>query len=57
MKAVYNVLFKRTSTFAVGIFASVFFFERGFDMLSDTIFESYNRGVSFHNYVILTTVI
>lgn len=46
MKVVYNALFKRTSTFALGILGSVFFFERGFDVVSESIFESCNRGVS-----------
>jgi ubiquinol-cytochrome c reductase subunit 9 len=46
MKALYDIVFKRTSTFAVGIVASVFFFERTFDMASDNIFRSINRGVS-----------
>lgn len=46
MSAFYNLICKRTSTYAVGIIASVFFFERGFDMAADGIFESYNKGVS-----------
>lgn len=46
MSAIYNLLCKRTSTYVVGIMASVFFFERGFDLSADTIFESYNKGVS-----------
>lgn len=45
MKAVYNLFMKRTSTYVVGIMASVFFFERGFDVLADTIFETHNKGV------------
>ncbi|XP_067634299.1 cytochrome b-c1 complex subunit 9 [Eurosta solidaginis] len=44
MKALYNVLFKRTSTFALTIMASVFFFERGVDVASTTIFETVNKG-------------
>jgi ubiquinol-cytochrome c reductase subunit 9 len=46
MKALYNVIFKRTSTYAVGIMASVFIFERVFDMASEEIFNSANKGVS-----------
>lgn len=46
MKVLYNTLFKRTSTFAVGIMASAFFFERSFDLISEQIFESTNKGVS-----------
>ncbi|XP_055902469.1 cytochrome b-c1 complex subunit 9 [Eupeodes corollae] len=44
MKAIYNSLFKRSSTFAVVILASTFFFERSFDMASEAIFTSANRG-------------
>lgn len=46
MKAVYNILFKRTSTYAVAIMGSVFIFERAFDMASESLFESVNKGVS-----------
>lgn len=57
MKAVYDALVKRTSTFTVGICLSVFFFERAFDVASDSIFKSINKGVSieytiWYNYVI-----
>ncbi|KAI9579421.1 hypothetical protein GQX74_005958 [Glossina fuscipes] len=45
MKVLYNSLFKRTSTYAIGIMFSAFFFERTFDVLSETIFESANKGV------------
>ncbi|XP_037050022.1 cytochrome b-c1 complex subunit 9 [Bradysia coprophila] len=44
MSFLYNLVFKRTSTFAVGILASVFFFERGFDVAADALFESHNKG-------------
>ncbi|XP_039953466.1 cytochrome b-c1 complex subunit 9 [Bactrocera neohumeralis] len=44
MKAIYNSLFKRTSTYAVGIMASVFFFERAFEVGSTQLFESVNKG-------------
>lgn len=46
MSFLYNMVFKRTSTYVVGIFASVFFFERTFDLAADSIFESHNKGVS-----------
>lgn len=46
MKVIYNTLFKRTSTYAVAIMASVFFFERAFDVGAETIFERANKGVS-----------
>lgn len=45
MKAVYDLVFKRTSTYVVGIMASVFFFERAFDIASESIFDSVNAGV------------
>uniref|UniRef100_D1FPY5 Complex III subunit 9 n=1 Tax=Simulium nigrimanum TaxID=683695 RepID=D1FPY5_SIMNI len=44
MKAAYNAIFKRTSTYAAGIMLSVFFFERGFDMASEAIWTSVNKG-------------
>ncbi|XP_076246162.1 ubiquinol-cytochrome C reductase complex subunit oxen [Calliopsis andreniformis] len=40
----YNVFFKRSSTFTLTILAGGFIFERGFDMLSDSIFENVNKG-------------
>lgn len=48
MKLVYDLVFKRTSTFAAGIMLSVFFFDRTFDLVSDGVFESTNKGVR-HN--------
>uniref|UniRef100_A0A182NN93 Uncharacterized protein n=1 Tax=Anopheles dirus TaxID=7168 RepID=A0A182NN93_9DIPT len=46
MKLLNNVLLKRTSTYLVGIAGCVFFFERGFDMITDSVFESHNKGFS-----------
>lgn len=46
---VYNLLFRRTSTFAVTIFAGAFVFERAFDPFMDGIFERLNQGVSIVN--------
>jgi len=48
MKVIYNTLFKRTSTYAVAIIASAFFFERAIDVSSNMIFDSINKGVSFY---------
>lgn len=45
MSFLYNLVFKRTSTYVVGIVASVFFFERGFDVAADAIFDNHNKGV------------
>lgn len=47
MKALNNLVLRRTSTYFAGIALSVFFFERGFDLATDTFFRSYNKGVSF----------
>jgi ubiquinol-cytochrome c reductase subunit 9 len=44
--SLYNIIFKRTSTYAVAIMASVFIFERSFDMISEGIFHNANQGVS-----------
>lgn len=39
-------VFKRTSTMAVAVAGGTFFFERTFDLLSNSLFESINKGVS-----------
>ncbi|XP_068609003.1 cytochrome b-c1 complex subunit 9 [Brachionichthys hirsutus] len=53
-RTVYNSLFRRTSTFAVGIIVGAVLFERMFDQGSDAIFEQLNRGKLWkhikHNY-------
>lgn len=49
MSFIYNLVCKRTSTYVVGIFASVFVFERGFDLVADGIFETHNKGVSIYS--------
>lgn len=41
---IYNSIFKRTSTMALAVVVSAFFFERTFDLATDTIFEKYNEG-------------
>jgi ubiquinol-cytochrome c reductase subunit 9 len=43
--SLYNLVFKRTSTYAVAIMASVFIFERSFDLVAENIFYSANKGV------------
>ncbi|ESN93557.1 hypothetical protein HELRODRAFT_88593 [Helobdella robusta] len=45
--SVYNVLFKRTSTFALTCLVGAFVFERFFDQMSDSIFERINQGKLF----------
>ncbi|KAL0818389.1 hypothetical protein ABMA28_008862 [Loxostege sticticalis] len=37
-------VFKRTSTFALAIASGTFFFERTFDLVSNTLFERINKG-------------
>lgn len=44
---VYNAIFKRTSTFALVIISSAFFFERTVDLGVEKAFEKLNEGVSF----------
>ncbi|XP_059051849.1 cytochrome b-c1 complex subunit 9 [Achroia grisella] len=39
-----RVVFKRTSTFALAVASGTFFFERGFDVISESLFESINKG-------------
>ncbi|XP_012225018.1 cytochrome b-c1 complex subunit 9 [Linepithema humile] len=40
----YNLVLKRTSTFTVTIIATAFIFERGFDLASEKIFDTINKG-------------
>ena len=41
---IYNTFFKKSSTYFLTLVAGAFFFERFADHLSDTIFDSINRG-------------
>ncbi|XP_043924397.1 cytochrome b-c1 complex subunit 9 [Protopterus annectens] len=41
---VYNLLFRRTSTFALTVIVGAIFFERAFDQAGDALFEQLNRG-------------
>lgn len=45
-KLLYNLVFKRTSTYAVAIMGSVFIFERAFDLGAEKLFNNVNKGVS-----------
>ncbi|XP_017573522.1 cytochrome b-c1 complex subunit 9 [Pygocentrus nattereri] len=53
-RSVYNLLFKRTSTFAVTIMVGAVVFERVFDQAGDALYENLNRGKLWkhikHNY-------
>ncbi|KYQ54645.1 Cytochrome b-c1 complex subunit 9 [Trachymyrmex zeteki] len=40
----YNLVLRRTSTFTVAVLASAFIFERAFDMASEKIFDTINKG-------------
>jgi len=44
VNTIYNNLFRRTSTFALGVIGAAFFFERGLDYTAESIFESRNQG-------------
>ncbi|XP_055035287.1 cytochrome b-c1 complex subunit 9 [Paramisgurnus dabryanus] len=54
VKSVYNLLFRRTSTFAITIMVGAVVFERAFDQGGDAIFDNINRGKLWkhikHNY-------
>lgn len=50
---VYDLLFRRTSTFVATIMASAFFFERTFDLGSEYMFDKINEGVSIDNFILL----
>ncbi|XP_032899051.1 cytochrome b-c1 complex subunit 9 [Amblyraja radiata] len=56
VRKVYNLLFKRTSTFALSIVVGAVVFERVFDQAGDMIFEHINHGKLWkhikHNYEI-----
>ncbi|XP_076340267.1 ubiquinol-cytochrome C reductase complex subunit oxen [Tachypleus tridentatus] len=41
---VYHTIFRRSSSYALAVIGGVFFFERGFDMLADTVFDNINKG-------------
>ncbi|XP_077164068.1 cytochrome b-c1 complex subunit 9 [Paroedura picta] len=41
---VYNLLFRRTSTFALTIVVGVLFFERAFDQGANALYEHLNQG-------------
>lgn len=45
-RSVYNLLFRRTSTFAITIMVGAVVFERVFDQAGEAVFENINRGVS-----------
>lgn len=52
---IYNIFFKRSSTYFLTLVAGAFVFERFVDGLSDSIFDSINRGKQWkdikNNYI------
>lgn len=52
---VYNIFFKRSSTYFLTLAAGVFVFERFADGLCDSVFDSINRGMQWkdikNNYI------
>ena len=45
LSGLYNAVFRRTSTFALAIVVGAVFFERAFDVCTDSYFRNINRGV------------
>lgn len=54
LEKISRALTRRTSTYLAAVVASTFFVERAIFGGGDYIFESYNKGVSPSNYLILT---
>ncbi|XP_059381856.1 cytochrome b-c1 complex subunit 9-like [Carassius carassius] len=54
VRNVYNLLFRRTSTFAITIMVGAVVFERVFDQAGEALFDNINRGKLWkhikHNY-------
>nr|XP_050852499.1 cytochrome b-c1 complex subunit 9 [Vespula vulgaris] len=40
----YNIFLKRSSTYALTIITGTFFFERTYDLITEKLFESINKG-------------
>uniref|UniRef100_A0A8C1AKB1 Cytochrome b-c1 complex subunit 9 n=3 Tax=Cyprinus carpio TaxID=7962 RepID=A0A8C1AKB1_CYPCA len=53
-RSVYNLLFRRTSTFAITIMVGAVVFERVFDQAGEAVFDNINKGKLWkhikHNY-------
>ncbi|TPX58602.1 hypothetical protein PhCBS80983_g03036 [Powellomyces hirtus] len=43
-RTTYNLFFRRSSSYMVGIFASAFAFEIAFDGAADRLWDSVNKG-------------
>jgi HKD family nuclease len=46
ISAVYKAILRKNSTFLPLVVVGAFFFERGVDVMSEQIFNNYNKGVS-----------
>lgn len=46
---IYNIFFKKSSTYFLSLCAGAFFFERVADGISDNIFDSINKGKQWHD--------
>lgn len=46
VSALYKSILRKNSTFLPVVVVGAFFFERGVDMISQTIFDNHNKGVS-----------
>lgn len=44
-KTVYNIFFRRTSTFFVTVLVGAVFFERAFEASTDALWDRMNKGV------------
>ncbi|EEB06711.2 ubiquinol-cytochrome-c reductase complex subunit 9 [Schizosaccharomyces japonicus yFS275] len=45
--SLYNLLFKRNSTFIATVFASAFFLKIGLDVITDKVWEKSNAGMQW----------
>ena len=45
-QSLYNIFFRRTSTFVVTMLVGAVFFERAFDKGADSLWDRLNHGVS-----------
>ncbi|KAI9202938.1 cytochrome b-c1 complex subunit 9 [Polychytrium aggregatum] len=54
-KQIYNVFYRRSSSYVFGIFAFGFAFELGFDAISDRVWDTLNHGRQWkdirHKYI------
>lgn len=55
VSTVYRAVFRKTSTLALAVIVGAFFFERGCDVIADSIYDNINKGKQWkdikHNYV------